>query len=102
MGTRGRFRQNGGEVNALWPTNAETWNPDQHGKFRAQRAAPYEKRLDAPAFERFLARHRERLLPLPADERPFLFPFRRLFIRARRRGSAPHPSESPRGASGAR
>ena len=44
----------------------------------------YEKRLDTPGFERFLARYRERLMALLPDERPFLFTFRRLFVWARR------------------
>jgi trans-aconitate 2-methyltransferase len=44
----------------------------------------YEKRLDPPAYERFLARYRERLMAALPDERPFLFTFRRLFLWARR------------------
>ncbi len=44
----------------------------------------YEKRLDAPAFARFLARYRERLAAVLPDERPFPFTFRRLFLWARR------------------
>lgn len=44
----------------------------------------YEKRLDAPAYERFLARYRERLLATLPDERPFLYTYRRLFVWARR------------------
>lgn len=44
----------------------------------------YEKRLDAPAFERFLARYRERLMAALPDERPFLYTFRRLFVWGRR------------------
>lgn len=100
----------------------DAWNPDQYGKFREQRTAPflfrhgfsrkrvrleiyahplgaredvvewargttltdYEKRLDPPAFERFLSRYRERLMAVLPDERPFLFTFRRLFLWARR------------------
>ncbi len=44
----------------------------------------YEKRLDAPVFERFLARYREELMAALPDERPFLYTYRRLFLWARR------------------
>jgi trans-aconitate 2-methyltransferase len=44
----------------------------------------YERRLDAPTFERFLARYRARLGAALPDERPFLYTYRRLFVWARR------------------
>jgi trans-aconitate 2-methyltransferase len=44
----------------------------------------YEKRLDPPTWERFLARYRERLAAALPDERPFLYTYRRLFLWARR------------------
>ena len=44
----------------------------------------YQRRLDAPGFERFLARYRERLRAALPDERPFLYTYRRLFLWARR------------------
>lgn len=47
----------------------------------------YQKRLDAAAFERFLARYRELLLPRLADERPFLYPFQRVLMWGRRAAS---------------
>ena len=46
----------------------------------------YEKRLDRQAFERFLARYRERLMAVLPDERPFLYTYRRLFVWGRRGG----------------
>ncbi len=44
----------------------------------------YQRRLDGPTFERFLARYRERLREALPDERPFLYTFRRLFVWGRR------------------
>ncbi|HSN14470.1 MAG TPA: methyltransferase domain-containing protein [Anaeromyxobacteraceae bacterium] len=44
----------------------------------------YEKRLDPPAWERFVARYRERLMAALPDERPFLYTYRRLVLWARR------------------
>jgi trans-aconitate 2-methyltransferase len=44
----------------------------------------FQKRLTPALFERFLARYRETLLPRLADERPYLHPFKRLLIHARR------------------
>jgi trans-aconitate 2-methyltransferase len=38
----------------------------------------FQKRLDPPAWERFLARYRERLLATLPDERPFLYTYRRV------------------------
>jgi trans-aconitate 2-methyltransferase len=43
-----------------------------------------EKRLAPDAFARFLARYRELLLPRLADERSFLYPFKRLLFWGRR------------------
>jgi trans-aconitate 2-methyltransferase len=44
----------------------------------------YEKRLDAPTFERFLSRYRERLMAALPDDRPFPYTYRRVFLWARR------------------
>lgn len=44
----------------------------------------YQKRLDPPTFERFLARYREKLALALPEERPFLYTYRRLFVWARR------------------
>jgi trans-aconitate 2-methyltransferase len=44
----------------------------------------YQKRLAPAAFERFLARYREALLPRLADERPYFYPFKRVLMWARR------------------
>jgi trans-aconitate 2-methyltransferase len=44
----------------------------------------YERRLDAPTYEHFLARYRERLLARLAPEEPYFFPFRRILLWARR------------------
>jgi len=44
----------------------------------------YVGRLPADVAERFVARYRERLLPRLEDRRPFLFPFKRLLLWARR------------------
>lgn len=44
----------------------------------------YQKRLAPDVFARFLARYREILLPRLADERPFLYPFKRVLMRGRR------------------
>jgi trans-aconitate 2-methyltransferase len=43
----------------------------------------YEKRLDAPAWTRFLERYREKLMAVLPDERPFVYTYRRLFLWAR-------------------
>jgi len=40
----------------------------------------YEARLPPDAFERFVARYRERLLEVLPDERPFVFTFRRILM----------------------
>lgn len=45
----------------------------------------YQRRLPPDAFARFLARYREALLPRLADERPFLYPFKRVLMWGRRR-----------------
>jgi trans-aconitate 2-methyltransferase len=44
----------------------------------------YERRLDAPTFERFVARYRERLLSVLGGARPYFFPFKRILMWARR------------------
>jgi trans-aconitate 2-methyltransferase len=44
----------------------------------------YQRRLDAPAWERFLERYRARLAAALPDLRPFPYTYRRLFIAARR------------------
>jgi len=44
----------------------------------------YQRRMPADAFARFLARYREVLLSRLADERPFLFPFKRVLLWGRR------------------
>jgi trans-aconitate 2-methyltransferase len=44
----------------------------------------YQRRLPADVFTRFLTRYREVLLSRLADERPFLFPFKRVLLWARR------------------
>lgn len=44
----------------------------------------YEKRLPADLFQRFLARYRERLFATLPDERPLLFTFKRILVRAAR------------------
>jgi trans-aconitate 2-methyltransferase len=44
----------------------------------------YEKRLEPPVFERFLARYREVLLPRLSAARPFFYPFKRILFDARR------------------
>ena len=40
----------------------------------------YSRHLPPDLFERFLAEYRERLLARLDDERPFLFPFKRLLL----------------------
>jgi trans-aconitate 2-methyltransferase len=40
----------------------------------------YQKRLAPEAWDRFLARYRETLLPRLADERPFLYTYPRIFL----------------------
>jgi trans-aconitate 2-methyltransferase len=49
----------------------------------------YQKRLEPPVWERFLARYRERLLAALPDERPFLYTYRRVFVWGRRAGETP-------------
>jgi trans-aconitate 2-methyltransferase len=44
----------------------------------------YEKRLDPPAWGRFLERYRERLMAALPDERPFVYTYRRVFLWGRR------------------
>jgi trans-aconitate 2-methyltransferase len=46
----------------------------------------FQKRLDGPTWERFLARYREKLLAALPDEHPFLYTYRRLFVWARSPG----------------
>jgi trans-aconitate 2-methyltransferase len=40
----------------------------------------FQRRLDGPTWERFLARYRERLLAGLPDERPFLYTYRRVLV----------------------
>jgi len=40
----------------------------------------YQKRMPAPLWPKFLERYRERLLPELRDERPYLYPFNRIFL----------------------
>lgn len=44
----------------------------------------YEKHLTADEFIAFTDAYRERLLPLLPDERPFFFPFKRIFCWGRK------------------
>lgn len=44
----------------------------------------YQRALTPDVFARFLARYRETLLPRLADERPFLYPFKRVLLWGRR------------------
>ena len=44
----------------------------------------YQRRMPADLFARFLARYREVLLPRLAEERPFLYPFKRVLLWGRR------------------
>lgn len=44
----------------------------------------YKKILPAELFERYLDEYRARLLPALPDDRPFFFPFRRIFVWGRR------------------
>jgi len=44
----------------------------------------YQQRMPAEAFDGFLARYRERLLPQLSDSRPYFYPFKRLLIWARK------------------
>jgi trans-aconitate 2-methyltransferase len=44
----------------------------------------YERRLPPEEFAQFLARYRERLLPLLDDSRPYLYPFKRIHLWGRR------------------
>jgi trans-aconitate 2-methyltransferase len=44
----------------------------------------YQRRLPAPLWPAFLARYRERLAAALPDQRPFLYPYRRLLLWARR------------------
>lgn len=48
----------------------------------------YETRLPPDLFERFVADYRERLLAALPDERPFLFPFKRILFEGRLPGRA--------------
>ncbi len=45
---------------------------------------PYQGRLSASAYARFVASYEEALLDELADERPFFFPYKRIFFWARR------------------
>ena len=40
----------------------------------------YRARLDAPTYERFVARYREVLLPRLEDTKPYLYPFKRILL----------------------
>ena len=40
----------------------------------------YRNRLSPTEYEAFLADYRERLLSILADERPFLYPFKRILL----------------------
>jgi trans-aconitate 2-methyltransferase len=40
----------------------------------------FQRRLDGPTWERFLATYREKLLAKLPDERPFLYTYRRVFV----------------------
>lgn len=44
----------------------------------------YQQRLAPDVFQRFLARYRERLLPALDDDRPYLYPFKRILLWGRR------------------
>jgi trans-aconitate 2-methyltransferase len=44
----------------------------------------YERRLPPAEFTQFLARYRERLLPLLDEARPYLYPFKRILLWGRR------------------
>lgn len=44
----------------------------------------FQRRLDGPTWERFLARYRDRLMAALPDERPFLYTYRRVFVWGRR------------------
>ena len=44
----------------------------------------YEQRMSPETYQRFLARYRERLLPLLEDRTPYFYAFKRIFIWARR------------------
>jgi len=46
--------------------------------------APYRERLPPPLYAEFLARYAARLLPRLEDARPYLFPFERILLWARR------------------
>jgi len=43
----------------------------------------YERRLPTELFAQFLARYRERLMDTLPDDRPFLYPFKRILLRGR-------------------
>jgi trans-aconitate 2-methyltransferase len=44
----------------------------------------YRSRLAPEVYARFLERYREALLPKLPDERPFLYPFKRVLVWGRR------------------
>jgi trans-aconitate 2-methyltransferase len=44
----------------------------------------YERRMQPEVFREFLARYRERLLPLLDDTRPYFYPFKRILLWGRR------------------
>ena len=46
----------------------------------------YEKRLTAPQYEEFMDSYRVSLTALLADEQPYVFPFKRIFMIARKTG----------------
>jgi trans-aconitate methyltransferase len=41
---------------------------------------PYQERLQPEAYDRFLARYREILLPQLADVRPYVYKYRRILL----------------------
>jgi len=51
---------------------------------RASLLTSYQRRLPAEAYDRFVARYRERLLAELGQARPFLFTFKRLLLWADR------------------
>jgi len=59
------------------PAAVVTW-------IRGTTLTAYERRLEPDLYERFVARYAERLLAALPDERPFVYPFRRTFVWARR------------------
>lgn len=54
--------------------------------YRGSLLTAYEARLDAPTYQRFVARYREILHERYSDARPFFFPFPRILLWGKRRG----------------